>query len=234
MAQAFSPSIISLKSIVIQAPNTVTLNLDAWFPFKPGQAVQLAFPGDTKPRFYSICSSPTETGFVSVTVKWPANHVLGTILPGLKAGDPIGVQGPFGSFGLPEPLEGPLCFLAAGSGITPIRSMLKYAQDKRIQAEKWLFYSVRTPADELFGSEFEAWERSDHSFHRIVTLTGGADDGEWRGERGRLSERLLRKYWPDSHGHFFLCGPPAFVTDMEHLLSGPLNVPPARIRREQW
>ena len=132
---------------------------------------------------------------------------------------------------LPEPLEGPYIFLAGGSGVTPFRSMIKFALDTRPTTELWLFHSVKTPDDLLFKEEFLAWAQNP-AFHYVPTFTRW-DDPDKQAETGRIGNTVLNRHLPLMKGIFFLCGSKEFVTDMEHVLVG-LKVPAEHIRREQW
>jgi ferredoxin-NADP reductase len=232
------PTEATLQSAVIQsidreAPDTLTLSFNAPFVYKPGQSIQILIPGDAKKRYYSISSSPTEKNRLAITIKAASDHALTPLLAKLKAGDPVQIHGPLGSFGLPPVLSGLFCFIAGGSGITPCRSMIKYLMDNKMGTSTWLFHSARTAGDLIFNDEFTDWTKAWPAFRYIATLTR-PDDTSWTQETGRISETLLRKHLTQLEGHFFLCGPSAFVTDMESVLKGPLSIPVDHIRREQW
>src|SRR5271167_3419412 len=126
LSEAASLKSVVLQSITQEAPDTLTLSFDAAFPYKPGQSVQVLFPSDSKKRYYSIASSPTEKGRMAITVKLPVEHALTPLVTRLKIGDPIQLQGPYGSFGLPAALSGVFCFIAGGTGVAPFRSMVKF------------------------------------------------------------------------------------------------------------
>lgn len=225
---------VAVKKIIPQSPDTHSLRLDAYFDYKPGQFIQVTLPGDPKIRSYSFSSSPTEQGYVEITVKAEAGGHLSNLLVGLQEGARLLIKGPFGTFGLPESLgRGPITFMAAGSGVTPFRAMSKYLIDKKSPVEKRLFYSVKVPQDLIFRQEFEKWAQNGSQFQFFPTITQNSE-GVWQGETGRLSEAILRKRLPNMEGIFFLCGSPDFVNAMEQLLLDPFRVPAANIRREKW
>jgi len=217
--------------IIAETPDTQTFRLGTYFDYKPGQAISLEIPGDPKKRYYSLSSSPTEKGHIDVTIKAGRDKPLYGDLFSLKIGAPVEMAGPMGKFSLPEPLTGPYIFLAAGSGVTPFRSMIKFILDRRPETQTWLFNSVRTPDDLIFKAPFMAWSENP-AFHYVPTFTR-ASELDLEGETGRIGETLLRKHLKMMEGVFFLCGPRKFVADMEHVLMG-LNVPAERIRRENW
>jgi ferredoxin-NADP reductase len=223
---------VPVADIIPETSDTQTFRLGTYFDYKPGQAISLAIPGDSKKRFYSLSSSPTEKGHIDVTIKADRdNMALYGDLFNLKIGAPVDVAGPLGRFSLPEPLAGPYFFLAGGSGVTPFRSMIKFMLDTRPTTETWLFNSVRMPDDLIFKEQFLAWSENP-AFHYVPTFTR-TSEYDVEGETGRIGETLLRKHLKILEGLFFLCGPGDFVADMEHVLTG-LNVPAASIRREKW
>jgi len=222
---------VPVVDIIPETSDIQTIRLGTFFPFKAGQAISLLIPGDPKKRFYSISSSPTETGHIDVTIKADRNQALYGSLFSLKNGGQVEIAGPMGSFSLPDALAGPYYFLAGGSGVTPFRAMIKFILDSKPDTEMWLFHSVKTPDDLIFKEQFLDWSKN-KAFHFVPTFTR-VGDGDIKGETGRIGDALLSKHIKMTEGMFFLCGPKEFVTDMEHTLTR-LSVPPARIRRENW
>src|SRR5579872_5653882 len=129
------------------------------FEYTAGQAVLIA-PHGQQPRWpYSIASAPEDakrSGIIDLLVGLDpvANGAQGAPAP--AAGDSIEVEGPFGSFTFPEePIERRFLFIAGGTGIAPLRSMLRHAlgmPHDRIG----LFYSARAADEFAFGEEFRA------------------------------------------------------------------------------
>ena len=223
---------VSVQQIIPETPDTQTFRLGAQLNYKAGQAVGLVIPGDPKKRYYSMSSSPTEKGYISLTIKTDdKTRALFQSLFTLKSGSPVEITGPMGSFTLPDTLEGPYIFLAGGSGVTPFRSMIKYVLDTRPLTELWLFHSARTPDDLLFREEFFAWANTP-AFHYVPTFTRW-DDPDKKAITGRIGTVLLNRHLPLMKGTFFTSGSKEFVNDMEHVLKS-MNVPSEHIRREQW
>ncbi len=224
---------VPVLEVIPQTSDTQTLRLGTTFPYKAGQSIQVQIPGDPKKRYYSISSSPTEKGHIDITIKAQRGTPLFQSLFSIKSGGSIAISGPLGSFTIPEGLAGPFYFLAAGSGVTPFRSMAKFLMDTQSQAEIWMLHSVQTPNDLIFKDEFLLWEGSVPLFHYVPTFTR-SDQVVAGAETGRIREQLIKKHLPIEKGTFFLCGMPAFSGDMEKMLTQNLQIPPSRIRREQW
>src|SRR5579863_8795069 len=123
-----------------ESPTAMTFRFSttgSGFEYRSNQAIRLALPGVDDPwgavRAFSLSSSPTETGYLSVTCKitdTPFKQALARMEPGA----PAEVYGPLGSFLLD--LNRPSIFLAGGIGITPFRGMLRFATDTHAAAER--------------------------------------------------------------------------------------------------
>ena len=121
------------------------------FEFKAGQAVLLGAAGQEHRVPYSIASAPEETaksGVLEFLMKVDASGDPGPHLRGLARGLQIEVVGPFGSFVFPtRPSERRFLFIAGGTGIAPLRSMLRHALLSRVPGAFAVSYSARTPQD---------------------------------------------------------------------------------------
>jgi ferredoxin-NADP reductase len=224
----------NLISVTPCTPQVHTLQFKAPFVFKPGQSIQIQFSGEPKKRFYSISSSPTEGPFLSITVKSEPGSLMAKDIAALKPGDSLPIDGPHGwTLALPDPVHQPLAFIAAGTGVTPFRSMIRYMIDKGASKDYWLLHSVRNQAELLFHKEFLDWSGQAKHFRYVPTITRD-HDATWKHETGRISDALIRKHVSAKDTIYFLCGPSAFVTDMEKSLHGSLQIPADHIRREKW
>jgi ferredoxin-NADP reductase len=223
-----------LQAVTPEIPTIDTLRLEVPFKFKAGQSVQVNFPGDAEKRFYSISSSPTEGSFIEITVKSEKGSSLARAIAGLKIGDALPVEGPFGgSLSLPEPVRSSLAFIAAGTGVTPFRSMIRYLFDEVVPVDHWLLHSVRSRAELLFQDDFMTWAGQRDMFRYVPTITR-EDHRDWKYDTGRITETLIRKHVVAHDTLYYLCGPSTFVADMETMLRDALHIPAERIRREKW
>jgi ferredoxin-NADP reductase len=223
-------SLAKLHTVKPQTPGISTLRLNVPLTFKPGQSIQITLPGDPKKRHYSISSSPTEGAYIEITVKMDSASAWTQ----LKAGDSVEIEGPIGGgLALPDPLSEPLCFLAAGTGVTPFRSMIRTLIDQSVKVDFWLLYSAKTKAQLLFQEEFAQWSAARSNFHYIPTLTQ-SENAEWNQETGRINGAFLSRHLPAGPCTFLLCGPSAFVADMENTLRQEKQIPADKIRREKW
>jgi ferredoxin-NADP reductase len=189
------------------------------FAYRAGQAVCIGTSGSVRRCPYSIASAPDEAqrdGWIELLVGTDERGHPGAHLD-LAIGAPVDVEGPVGSFTLPadEADAQRLVFIAGGTGIAPLRAMLRHALTKP-RCEIVLVYSARTPEDFAFAHEFRALA-SEGRIQLRQTVTR-ADAPEWQAWRGRLEPVQLAPLVDHPGTVCFVCGPRGFVDDIPRRL----------------
>ena len=186
-------------------------------------------------RHFTLSSSPTEGNLLRNTTRIRPNSGYKKTLDELDIGTLIDGEGPNGEFILDENEKGPHVFLAGGIGITPFRSMIKYAVDKNLDTAIHLIYSNSVPEEITFREELLLWSKSWPKLKLDMTITKPEESQEkWSGLVGRIDENLIRKLVADiSQPIFWVCGPPAMVSAMEQTL-GKLNISSGKVRSEKF
>jgi ferredoxin-NADP reductase len=226
---------VRLLSNEPETPTTrrIRLALDGTpFHYRAGQAASLA-AGSADSTPYSIASAPHETsrdGWLEFLIKVDGSSRFGAIVEGLRPGTPIRVAGPVGTFTLPDLSPGvPLLFIAGGTGIAPLRAMIREALHAGPPAALSLVYSARTPAEFAYVGELRGLA-DEGGLALTLTLTGHAAD--WTYARGRTgAAHLADLVTPRTLA--FVCGPPAMVADLPAALVS-LGLPRDRVRTENW
>jgi ferredoxin-NADP reductase/cytochrome c2 len=202
---------------------------------RPGQFITFNFLIDGKKvvRSYSICSSPTQTGYIEITPKRVENGSVSVFLnEKAQLGLTVEAKGPSGQFYFDEAVDRKIALIAAGSGITPMISILRYIDDRCLATNVSLLYSARTSKDIIFEKELQRLKERLDNFKYAVTLT--KPDGDWQGARGRLNRALIEANVNDlSATTFFLCGPKDFMESAREMLLA-MGVNEARIKRESF
>jgi len=202
------------------------------FRYRAGQAASLATGAGDVPTPYSIASAPAETardGAIEFLVKVDGSNRFGAIVERLLPGTVLRVVGPAGNFTLPEPAPTPLLFVAGGTGIAPVRSMIRECVETVRESPLALVYSARTPAEFAYLPELRELAEAGR-LSLTLTLTGTAE--EWRHARGRTGPAHLSDLvTPDTLA--YICGPPAMVADLPAALTA-LGLPRTQIRTEDW
>ena len=202
------------------------------YQFRPGQYVSLELPieGTTVRRSYSICSAPHE-GILQVGVKEVPKGVFSTYVnQKLKVGDPIQVGLPEGRFIYEaERDQAPIMAVAAGSGITPIFSILKSVLHQNSSLHFTLVYGNKTPDQTLFYKELRSLEEAYPEQFKVHWIFSQANvEGA---QFGRVDTAFLNYALNQaavSPERFYLCGPEAMIRLSEqHLIEK--NVPKENI-----
>ena len=202
---------------------------------KPGQFLtfQWTIDGRRVTRSYTISSSPTHENYVEITPKRTENGCVSVFLnERAKPGLSVEASGPYGRFYFDEKLHKSIVLIAAGSGITPMISMLCYIDDLKLATPVTLLYCVRTAADIIFQNELARLHTSLPNFKYEVCLS--RPDPAWNGPSGRLTAEFVTQHVIDLDSPtFFLCGPKGFMDNARQILST-LGVNQERILQESF
>ena len=211
------------KSLVLDVPPPLR---DA-FGYRAGQfvTVEIELRGERLRRCYSLASSPDCDAEPKVTVKrTPGGRVSGWLNDSLRVGDVLSVIAPEGRFVLDD-REAPLVLFAAGSGITPVISLLKSAL-ATTKRRVTLLYANRDADSVIFAGELTRLELASPERLRVVHRLDDA--------HGLLDERAIEGLIADQRdASFYLCGPAPFMAVLERGLAT-AGVPEERIRVERF
>ena len=198
-------------------------DLEGDYSFTPGQYLTLrtTMDGEEVRRSYSICSGPDD-GELRIAVKkvdggafsnWAADE--------LKSGDELDVMTPTGRFGIAHAPDQTRVYVgfAAGSGITPILSIVKGVLAREPNSRFFLFYGNRTTDGMLFREQLEELkDRFIDRFSLFHVISGEEQDipilhGRLDGDKVRI---LLRSLVPAAQiDHVFICGPTGMSEEIE-------------------
>jgi len=130
------------------------------FGQRPGQFVQVSILGIGEAPI-SVSSSPTRGDYLELGVRRAGT--LTAAMHELKAGDDIGVRGPFGTCFDTDAMRGrDLLLISGGCGLAPMRALIQYVQDRRGEFGRvTVLYGAKSPGDVLYADELAGWERSD-------------------------------------------------------------------------
>jgi 3-ketosteroid 9alpha-monooxygenase subunit B len=211
------------KSIVLDVPES----LAPGFEYRAGQfvTVEVEIDGERLRRSYSLASSPDSERVHKVTVKRVrGGRVSCWLNDRLREGDVLSVTRPEGRFVL-DASDAPLLLFAAGSGITPVISLLKTALARTERAIA-LLYANRDAPSVIFAKELAALEAA---HPRRLRVLHRIDD-----VHGLVDEPTIRTFASETlESSCYLCGPALFMTLVEQALSR-AGVPEDRIRIERF
>jgi ferredoxin-NADP reductase len=228
-----------VAQLVDETPRTKSIVLDVpgWVGHRAGQHVDVrltAEDGYQAQRSYSIASAP-EDGYVVLTVERLDDGEVSPYLTGeLRTGDELELRGPIGDYFVwEETLGGPLFLVGGGSGVVPLRAMLRHYMAIGSSVPLRLLYSSRSLPDVIYREELTRMREDDRLDIRF-TLTRQQPAG-WDGYTRRIDLPLLTEIaFPSNENALtYICGPTGFV---EAAAGGlvELGHNPSKIRTERF
>lgn len=209
------------------------------FAFQAGQWVSLVLPlaeGEAR-RAYSIASAPDGTPGFEVAVTKVEGGPGSSFLHDLPVGATIRAIGPQGFFTRPGGVGHPSLFVGTGTGVTPLRSMIKDALSSGEQSPLRLLFGVRHEVDRLYRDELDALQAQHPNFRVFYSLSQPAPD--WAGLRGYVqahAESLWRELEATGMGapHIYICGLERMVGAVRDLLRKQMGVDRKQVHSERY
>ncbi len=252
---------LSVKDITRQTPEAVTVTFDVPsdlkgdYQYKQGQylTLKMEMNGQEVRRAYSMSSSPLEED-ISVTVKKVDGGKMSPFINDrLQEGQTLEVMTPEGRFytNLDAEQKKTYYLFGAGSGITPLMSILKTILEVEPLSSVYLFYGNRNEASIIFKDKLEELE---HKYTDQLTVVhtlsqpkkergkglGGffSKKTNWTGKVGRIDRKAVKKFleeYPDRNGaaEYFICGPGSMIDTVAETLQN-LNMPKGNIHIERF
>src|SRR5690606_32107272 len=215
---------LTVSEVKKETPNSVSIsfqvpdNLRSLFAFKAGQYLTIKHQSGGKEirRAYSICSSP-KSGILRVAVKKVANGAFSMFAnTALKAGDTLNVMPPTGKFTLEPNIKNYAAF-AAGSGITPVLSLIKSTLEEMPQSSFLLIYGNQNKEEAMFYDEIVQLQDSlPERFDVEFVFSREKEDDAQFGRIGRSLTNfyLKNKYAETNYEAFYLCGPEQMIDEV--------------------
>ena len=205
--------------------------------YRAGQHVDVrltAEDGYQAQRSYSIASAPGDDHLVLTVERLEDGEVSPYLVDELRPGDELELRGPIGGYFVwVQELGGPLVLVAGGSGIVPLRSMLRHWSMTGRGVPARLVYSSRRLSEVIYRKELVGYADHDGVDVRFVLTREWPED--WQGQRGRIDRTLIDEVAgpPEEQSRIYICGPNAFVEAAAGWLSDG-GRDPGRIRTERF
>jgi ferredoxin-NADP reductase len=226
----------TVSSIIDETPTVRTISLDVpgWAGHQAGQHLDLRLTADDgyqAEREYSIAAAPGEP--VAITVeRLDDGEVSPYLTQDLRPGDEIELRGPVGGYFIWDPVDGgPLLLVAGGSGIVPLRAILRHRAREESPVLVRLLYSSRSWAEVIYRAELDQHVDGVTVIH---TLTRQQPAG-WQGYARRVDQQMLTEVaWPAAQAPLaYVCGPTNFVETVAAGLVA-LGYPAERVKTERF
>ncbi len=247
-ARPISWRLATVVDVVQETPRARTLILDVpgWPGHRAGQHVDVrltAEDGYQAQRSYSIASAPEDARVTLTVERLDDGEVSPYLTDELRGGDKLELRGPIGGhFVWDVRTGGPLLLVGGGSGIVPLRAMLRHRasaigkadMDARHHTPARLLYSSRRWDEVIYRDELARLVEDDLSLEVTLTLTREPPQG-WTGFRRRIDRMMLAEVaWPPAERpHVFVCGGTLLVEAVATALIE-LGHDPARVKTERF
>jgi ferredoxin-NADP reductase len=229
----------TVGAVVDETPSvrTLALSVPDWPGHQAGQHLDIRLTGDDgyqAERSYSIASAPGEP--VAITVeRLEDGEVSPYLTQDVQPGDEFEVRGPIGGYFVWDPAgpdsSAPLLLLAGGSGVVPLRAMLRHRARVGSPVPARLLYSARRLSEVIYRPELDS---AASGVAVIYTLTREQPAG-WTGYARRVDQAMMTEVaWPVAQGPLaYVCGPTNFVEAVAADLVA-LGYPPQRVKTERF
>ena len=198
------------------------------FDFSPGQFVRVSIPGFNNEkgipikRAYSMTSSNLTKGRVELCIGLADKGVFTSKIVSSKAGSSLRIEGPYGKFSLEKPLEENSIFIAEGSRISPLMSMIRTIYLEHPSKNLQLYYGIPSEKDFLYREELEGYSKRSG-----LKLSVSAQDKE-----GSIEETVERKV-AFQQTKVYVCARPEKVKLIVNILKQK-RFGEEQIKKEQW
>ncbi|MCK1815897.1 FAD-binding oxidoreductase [Streptomyces sp. XM4011] len=229
---------VRIAEVREETPSAVTLVLEdtgerhGSFDFRPGQFFTLVadIDGSQVRRAYSASSAPGSSRLEATVKHIEGGRFSSHVHHRLRAGDRIAVRGPSGSFHAEPHPPDEIVLVAAGSGVTPMMSMIRTRLADRPGHDRIaLLYSSRSTDEIIFGEELTRLAREHPGRLSVTHVLTGRD--------GRLDADGVRRWVtgrsPARDAHYYACGPGPLMDTVRAVLTE-LGVPDERVHQEHF
>jgi glycine betaine catabolism B len=226
-----------VSEIIQRTPTIKTFRFyvnDKNIRYRAGQYfyVTIKIGGEEAIHHFTLSSSPSEKGFIDFTKRITASD-YSQALDKMQPGSWVRLRGAEGEFTLPRH-QRKLAFLSGGIGITPLRSMIRYIHDRRLDYDIVLLYANNNWADIAFREELEHIAIARPNIRVEYILSGPDFPPGWQGEKGYITSDAVAKLVPDfMERTFYVSGPLKMVFGLEQQLAG-LGIPTSQVKKDYF
>ena len=205
----FTGTLVSIEDVARET-RRLLIDLDHEIAFNPGQYVTIEVPGTGQTRTYSIATPPAEPRRIELQIRRTPGGLAtdGWIFKTLEAGDRLQMSGPYGRFFLREARTEPMILIGGGTGLAPLKSIVRHVLEGSLPHRLYLYQGARTQADLYDVDVFRALEE-EHPDQ--FTYRPCLSEGDWDGPTGLVTDVVAADF-ESCKGHTaYLCGPPPMV-----------------------
>ena len=217
---------ITAKSNLTHDIRAIEIDLEAPIKFWAGQYVDITVrtkDGETITRSFSMANTPDQGEKLKFIIKkYPDGRFSNELdAGGIEVGAAVTVRGPFGQCFRREGRSGPIVLVAAGSGMSPIWSILHDHVASGEDRPVYFFYGARTRADLIYLDQIAAITKAHPTITFIPVLSHADTDPDWHGATGFVHQVVgseLKRLGIEGDGDAYACGPPPMIDALSPVL----------------
>lgn len=222
-------TVIEVRDIAADT-RRVLLMADEPLEFSAGQYVEVTVPGTSVRRQYSLANPPSEPKLLELHVRrQPGGVATEWVFEDVEVGERVAVTGPYGDFTFDAESTGPMALLGGGTGLAPLKAIVRQALAVVPEREILLYHGVRTCADVYDGDFFRELEAR-HPGFRYVTCVSRETGGD---REGYVTDAFVEDVSSAKEFTGYICGSEAFVEASVKSFKR-RRMSPRRIRRERF
>lgn len=192
----------------------------------------LANPNAMKWASYSISSSPTRPNMLEFCIGDGSPTGVSHKLMTSPEGEEILVKGAFGKFLLDETAP-EYVFLATGTGIAPLISMIRTLLHKNVNVPITLYFGFRYPSQYMYKEELEMLAKKHPNFK--IEIIASRPDAGWKHHKGHLQDALQHYSSPQSaSAKVYICGKPEIAEELVKFCHEKMKFPAENVIIEKW
>lgn len=202
-------TVVAVEDVAVETKRLL-VDLDGGIVFNPGQYVMVRVPGTGQTRSYSMANPPAEADQIELHVRRTPGGLAtdGWIFNTLKAGDRLHVSGPYGRFFLREARSEPGILIGSGTGVAPLKSIVRHVLEGGHEHRLYLYQGARTQADLYDVEVYRALEK-EHSDQ--FTYCPCLSEEHWEGSTGFVADVVDADFESCRWHTAYVCGPPPMV-----------------------
>jgi propane monooxygenase reductase component len=217
---------ITAKSNLTHDIRAIEIDIETPIKFWAGQYVDITVrtsDGETITRSFSMANTPDEAQRLRFIIKkYPDGRFSNELdAGGIEVGAEVTVRGPYGSCFRRENRTGPIVLVAAGSGMSPIWSILHDHIASGEDRPVYFFYGARTRADLFYLDQIAAITAAHPQISFIPVLSHADTDADWTGATGFVHQVVgseLKRLGIEGDGDAYACGPPPMIDALSPVL----------------
>lgn len=179
-------------------------------PYGAGQFFEFDIPGFDDTRAYSVANKYEADRIIELHIKRVGDGAGSNYMCDLQPGDEVTASGPYGNMQLRRRNKD-IIFIAGGSGMAPIKSLIEELFSEPYAKDAWFFYGARTSKDLYLTDEWLKLAEKYPNFHFIPALSNLDPADEWNGETGFIADVIARTLENMANADAYLCGPPIMI-----------------------